>query len=259
MSTKTIGIKRYRKSFWRVPGWFPLLDFELFTELNDLQTNLGCKGDILEIGTYKGKSGILLTLFAQKDEKVRLLDLYSKIEFQKEIDSAHYRDLTAEKTLKFLKKYGNEHELVEGNSVDIPKLIPSTKNRIIHIDGSHQYSTVQEDLKNSLESLSSLGVIVLDDYANFNYPGVARAFWDFYGSGEVEIIWATQTRVYFTRKSDVVSYQKKLTRKGFTVSVVTLEADRKNFDLVTLQGKMRLFQKIQSLLSLAVLGLFSIL
>jgi len=259
MTTKSIGIKRYRKSFWRVPGWFPLLDFELFTTLNDLQTSLGCKGDILEIGTYKGKSGILLTLFAQRDEKVRLLDLYSKIEFQKEIDSTHYKDLTAAKTLKFLKKYGNEHELVEGNSVDILKLVPNTKNRIIHIDGSHQYSTVQEDLKNSLELLSSLGVIILDDYANFNYPGVARAFWDFYDEAEVEIIWATQTRVYFTRKNDVVSYQKKLTGSGFTVSVITLDAYRENFDLVTLRGKKLLYQKIQSLLSLVVLGIFSIL
>jgi len=47
-------IRKYRVNSWRVPGWFPLVDFDLFLAINNRQQELGFLGDILEIGTYKG-------------------------------------------------------------------------------------------------------------------------------------------------------------------------------------------------------------
>ena len=66
-------INKYRALSWRVPGWFPLVDFELFRTISEVQLEAGFHGDILEIGTYKGKSGILLTLCAEPTEKCDFL------------------------------------------------------------------------------------------------------------------------------------------------------------------------------------------
>ena len=97
-------IKKYRVNSWRVPGWFPLVDFDLFQAINKSQQELGCLGDILEIGTYKGKSGILLTLCAGPTETVRLLDLYADIRLEANPDSIDYKKLDENQTIKNLNK-----------------------------------------------------------------------------------------------------------------------------------------------------------
>lgn len=247
-------ISKYRANFWRVPGWFPLVDFEFLLNINGVQQITGVRGDILEIGTYKGKSGILLSLCAEKSETVRLLDLYTDIRLTKNIESIDYKSLNDGLTRKNLNKYGSKYELVFGNSLEIPSLIPTEPHRIIHIDGSHQYEIVRRDLENALNLLSRRGVIVLDDYRNVDYPGVSRAFWEFYESNDLEIICATPSRIYMTQKEFTEMYLmaiKKLSHLQISQSLGG--ADMNVFDLITFKGRKKLIQKIHSFMSLLVL------
>jgi hypothetical protein len=253
-------IKKYRVNSWRVPGWFPLIDFDLFLAINNRQQELGFLGDILEIGTYKGKSGILLTLCAKPTETVRLLDLYADIRLEANPDSIDYKQLDETQTIKNLNKFGSEYKLVFGNSLEIPKVIPKTPHRIIHIDGSHQYEIVRNDLQNALKLLSPDGVIILDDYSNLAYPGVAIAFWEFYENTHLEIIFATPSRVYVTHNQNAVNYQlilNQLSLLGSSVGFGTSEGV--TFNIVTFKKSKRLIQKAHSLLSLFVLGASRIL
>jgi len=253
-------IKKYRVDSWRVPGWFPLIDFELFIAINMKQQELGFRGDILEIGTYKGKSGILLTLCAEPTETVRLLDLYADIQLEVNPDSRDYKKLDETQTIKNLNKFGSEHQLVFGNSLEIPKIIPKILHRIIHIDGSHQYEIVRNDLQNGLNLLSPDGVIILDDYSNIAYPGVARAFWEFYQDTHLEIIFATPSRIYVTHNQNAVKYQTVLKKLGQLQSSVGFGlTEEVTFNIVTFKGSRRLIQKVHSLLSLFVLGVSRIL
>ena len=248
-------IKRYRFSFWRVPGWFPLVDFDLFLAINEVQVKCGFRGDILEIGTYKGKSGILLTLCAEPTEIVRLLDLYADIQLEANPDSSDYKKLNESHTIKNLNKFGSEYELVFGNSLEISELIPKAPHRIIHIDGSHQYEVVRNDLQNALNLLSQEGVIILDDYSNFTYPGVARAFWEFYENTHLQIICATPSRIYLTQNVYVSQYKLKLERLSLRQSPVSFgPTEDGTFDLVTFKKSKNLIQKVYSLLSLIALG-----
>jgi hypothetical protein len=57
----TLPKNKYRAHSWQAPGWFPVVDFELFRTISEAQVEAGFRGDISEIGTYRGKSGILLT------------------------------------------------------------------------------------------------------------------------------------------------------------------------------------------------------
>ena len=249
-------INKYRAHSWRVPGWFPLVDFELFRTISEAQLQAGFQGDILEIGTYKGKSGILLTLLAQPAERVRLLDLYADIQYEANPDSRDYKKLNQSQTIKNLNRFGSKYELVIGNSLEIPSLIPGTSHRIIHIDGSHQYEIVRHDLQNALRILSPEGVIILDDYSNFAYLGVARAFWEFYENNEIGIICATPARIYVAKKRYISSYQlalKELSLWRGSVGLGTNEDLR--FNLINYKGRKRLIQKVHSFLSLFILGI----
>jgi hypothetical protein len=247
-------IKKYRVNSWRVPGWFPLVDFDLFQAINKSQQELGCLGDILEIGTYKGKSGILLTLCAGPTETVRLLDLYADVRLEANPDSIDYKKLDENQTIKNLKKFGSEYELVFSNSLEIPKVIPKIPHRIIHIDGSHQYEVVRNDLQNALNLLSPEGVIVLDDYSNFAYPGVARAFWEFYENHEIGIICATPARIYVAKKQYISSYQLALKELSLWRSSISLGPNEDlKFNLINYKGRKRLIQKVYSFLSLFML------
>jgi hypothetical protein len=258
--SSAIKMKKYRSNSWRVPGWFPLVDFDLVLAINKLQQELGFLGDILEIGTYKGKSGILLTLCAKPTETVRLLDLYADIRLAANPDSKDYKKLDETQTIKNLNKFGSKYELVFGNSLEIPMIIPKTPHRIIHIDGSHQYEIVRNDLQNALNLLSPDGVIILDDYSNLAYPGVALAFWEFHEDNHIEIVFATTSRVYFTHKQIVVSYQvilENLSHLRISEGFGTTEGV--TFNKVTFKGSKRFIQKAHSLLSLFVLGVSRIL
>lgn len=249
-------IKKYRANSWQVPGWFTLVDFELFRAFSETQLELGFRGDILEIGTYKGKSGILLTLCAEPTEKVWLLDLYADIQYEVSSDSRDYKKLDQSQTIKNLNRFGSKYELVFGNSLEIPNLIPGTSHRIIHIDGSHQYEIVRQDLQNSLKILSPAGIIVLDDYSNFAYPGVARAFWEFYENNDLEIICATPARIYLAKKQVISIYQLALRELNLWRSSISLGTNENlSFNLVNYKGRKRLIQKVHSLLSLLILGI----
>lgn len=249
-------INKYKAHSWRVPGWFPLVDFELFRTISEAQLQAGFQGDILEIGTYKGKSGILLTLLAQPTERVRLLDLYADIQYEANLDSRDYKKLNQSQTIKNLNRFGSKYELVISNSLEIPSLIPGTSHRIIHIDGSHQYEIVRHDLQNALRILSPEGVIILDDYSNFEYPGVARAFWEFYENNEIGIICATPARIYVAKKQYISSYQLALKELSLWRSSVGLgTSEHLRFNLINYKGRKRLIQKVHSFLSLLILGI----
>ena len=249
-------INKYRAHSWRVPGWFPLVDFELFRTISEAQLQAGFQGDILEIGTYKGKSGILLTLLAQPTERVRLLDLYADIQYEANLDSRDYKKLNQSQTIKNLNRFGSKYELVISNSLEIPSLIPGTSHRIIHIDGSHQYEIVRHDLQNALRILSPEGVIILDDYSNFEYPGVARAFWEFYEKDEIGIICATPARIYVAKKQYISNYQLALKELNLWRSSISLGTNEDlSFNLVNYKGRKRLIQKVHSFLSLFILGI----
>ena len=227
-------INRYRAHSWRVPGWFPLVDFELFHTISEAQLEAGFRGDILEIGTYKGKSGILLTLCAEPTERVRLLDLYADIQYEANPDSRDYKKLDQSQTIKNLNRFGSKYELVIGNSLELPNLIPGTLHRIIHIDGSHQFEIVRHDLQNALRILSPECVIILDDYSNFAYPVVARAFWEFYENTHLQIICATPSRIYLTQKIYVPQYKLTLERLSLQQSPVSFgPTEDGTFNLVT--------------------------
>lgn len=245
---------RYKRNYWKVPGWFTLLDFNLFEELNEIHIQNSIHGDILEIGTYKGKSGVLLSILQRHLETVNLLDLYSTADLNSKLDSEHYAGLLLKQVENHLKKFGEPSRLIVDNSTKVAEYILPKTQRIIHIDGSHQYDDVALDLSNCHNLQLDNGMTILDDYRNFAFPGVGKAFWEYFSKGENRVLFATPTKVYFCRPSAYSIYSqsiKNLNSKKYRLQEIELAGGK--VQLITFRTPWILLQKFYSLLSLAVL------
>ena len=77
--------------------------------------------------------------------------------------------------------------------------------KLIHIDGSHLYDFVSQDL-NLAKSLliENNGIISIDDYRSPHTLGVSRAIWEFLQSNaEFKPIFITSAKMYITKASSV--------------------------------------------------------
>lgn len=83
----------------------------------------------------------------------------------------------------FEKNYAQFHSrpprIFACSSTDLIQYLPTTNGfRFIHIDGSHLYDVVREDIRLSRQLLKDNGVVVFDDYRSPHTPGVSAALWD---------------------------------------------------------------------------------
>lgn len=149
-----------------VEGWFYPIDIVvLYGILNELQEKV--RGDICEIGVAYGKSAITLSNFKRPEENLYLYDI-----FPNDVFEVAKRNIT---------KFGKDHNLV-WRIEDTTKLETShfqNSIRLLHIDGCHEHSAVLSDLQFFSQYMHDAGVIVLDDFNDYEYPGVNSAAIEF--------------------------------------------------------------------------------
>lgn len=165
-----------------VPGWFPPLDQVLFTWLLDRQEAQGRKGDLLELGAYMGKSAILLGRHLREGERFTVCDLFggeAPDGANKAETAKSYASLTRQ---AFERNYLSFHEelprVIEAPSSVISSEVASGTCRFVHIDASHLYEHVRDDIGAAREILQPDGVVVLDDFRSEHTPGVSVAAWE---------------------------------------------------------------------------------
>ncbi|WP_313953493.1 class I SAM-dependent methyltransferase [Accumulibacter sp.] len=157
-----------------IPGWFNLDDLAHFTLVLGTQAAAGLSGDILEIGCYHGRSAAVLALHLQQGEQLFLVDA-----FDLPLDEA-YGDTPSPQGV-----WDNLQSVVPGLSrqrVHIQRaysgdlrLPAECRLRLAHVDGGHDAATARADLELCLRHLLPGGVLVVDDYAHPQHPGVTEA------------------------------------------------------------------------------------
>ncbi len=146
-----------------IKGWFYKESAELFIWIDYIQKANNIKGNLFEIGTFQGKSALLLGLLAN-NEKVGLCDIFRTQE-DKETVIKHINVFF--KDQEFIKIY---HK----SSNDLSDL--ELKNcRLFHVDGDHAYEQAYKDLKLASRSIIEQGIIIVDDFFNIDHPGVTEA------------------------------------------------------------------------------------
>jgi hypothetical protein len=58
-------------------------------------------------------------------------------------------------------------------------LAPTDRFRFVHVDGAHEKAIALHDIRLAARHLADGGLIVVDDYMHFEYPGVSQAVDEF--------------------------------------------------------------------------------
>lgn len=158
-------LTRYRDVIDReVAGYFYPIDIVM---LNCILTNSQkyIQGNLCEIGVAKGKSAICLSNFKNKTDTLYLYDNFSEDD-----------RLIADSNLH---KFGNHDNIVwrvcDTTTLNQNVLKHDDRLRLLHIDGCHEHWAVLSDLNNFSKQMYVDGIIVVDDFNDYEYPGVNSA------------------------------------------------------------------------------------
>ena len=146
-----------------IKGWFYKESAELFIWIDYIHKVNNIKGNILEIGTFHGKSAVLLGLLA-KNETVGLCDIFRTQEDKKAATKHINGFFKDQEFIKIYHKSSNDLSASESNNC-----------RLFHVDGDHSYEQAYKDLKLASKSIVEKGIIIVDDFFNIYYPGVTEA------------------------------------------------------------------------------------
>jgi hypothetical protein len=160
-----------------VSGWVSPGAMSMLLAINQKQRDVNVLGDLCEIGVHHGKYLLALAQLTSDQEKLVGFDLF---EMQSQnLDNSGCGDIAI--TKKNIEKHlhVNRHiELVGANSLDldeyrIKEYFPNGV-RLFSIDGGHtEYHTIN-DISLAQSCISSGGVVIVDDFYNPDWPGVAE-------------------------------------------------------------------------------------
>ena len=154
-----------------IDGWFFGLDQVAFYELFSIQNQQGLRGDVCEVGVYKGKSFVFLSLLKGQNDRLIGFDLFP--DDLEEVTKRNLSDYGVAENTELHKGLTSDLELAELNS------ILSSRLRFLHIDAGHEYHEVLQQLQLFSPYMDDLGIISMDDYQDREFPGIEAAVLDF--------------------------------------------------------------------------------
>jgi hypothetical protein len=174
------------KSFYDIPGWFRWLDMTMFRALLDAQAGSE-PGVLVELGTYLGKSAVVIGDHVREGERFVAVDLFGDtvVLGESPADVANRRESTksygtlTRRTFEenYLALHPHLPEIVQGLSSIVVDHVEPASARFVHVDASHMYAHVVLDARNARDLLRPAGIVVFDDFRGEHTPGVAAAVW----------------------------------------------------------------------------------
>jgi hypothetical protein len=194
MTQQVPSAVRPPRTFADIPGWFFWVDRLLFASLLEAQRDTD-PGVLVELGTFQGKSAVVIGDFVGPEDRFVALDLFGRTDLLDEEPSAQdesgaalvnraevqhsYASLSRETFERnYLALHDTLPEVVEGLSSSIVEHVEPSTARFIHVDASHHYDQVRVDARNSKALLRPGGLVVFDDWRSEHTPGVAAAVWE---------------------------------------------------------------------------------
>ncbi|MER5349309.1 class I SAM-dependent methyltransferase [Kitasatospora sp. NPDC002551] len=210
-----------------IPGWFFELDQEAFRHLLTAQSAAGLSGDILELGSYLGRSAVLLGDHLRPDERLTVCDLFDSEAGDADNDAEmtmSYRSTLTRRGFEanYLAFHPELPTIVQApTSVLADGRIPAGSCRFVHVDASHLYEHVTGDIEVARQALAEDGLVVLDDYRSEHTPGVSAAVWQAVFTGGLRPVLLTPMKFYGTWGDPEPVREALLARdwraEGFTV------------------------------------------
>ncbi|MFC9388455.1 class I SAM-dependent methyltransferase [Streptomyces venezuelae] len=186
-----------------VEGWFFAADRFVFDWLLTHQRDHGVRGDLLELGVYKGKSAIAIGYHASDAERFTVCDLFDAGEAPDASTATemrvYYPTLTRQVfEANYLRFHRRLPTVIQGSSAEVTRHVPAGSCRFVHIDASHLYHHVRADIAAARELLTEDGVVALDDFRSPHTPGVAAATWEAVLTAGLKPVVLTESKLYGT-------------------------------------------------------------
>ena len=219
-------ISRYLRSIDEMPGWFLLEDILLFEKLNRQQKREGLAGDLFEIGAYYGKSAVLLGYLVADGERLFVCDAFegSLPTDANRKESRYAAGLTQR---VFESNYRRFHhdlpEILACSSTELRKYNLSRGFRFVHIDGSHVYDIVKNDIEVAKRVLIKGGIVVFDDHCT--HPGVSAAIWEEAANGDLIPFCLTPKKLYATWEPTKTSAVTDLTNWALDLGIFEMDTE----------------------------------
>ncbi|MFF3437342.1 class I SAM-dependent methyltransferase [Streptosporangium sp. NPDC002721] len=190
------------KSLDRIPGWFWGTDQRLFEWILSGQATEDSPGDLLELGTYLGKSAVMIGAHARPGEVFTVCDLFESEAPEAANDAETSRSYSALTRDRFEENYLTFHDalprIVHGPTSIILDHVAAESCRFVHVDASHLYVHVRQDVLSARKVLRPDGIVVFDDYRSVHTPGVAMAVWEAVSKLGLEPICVSTQKLYAT-------------------------------------------------------------
>lgn len=142
-----------------VPGWFSFQSFCVWRAF--LEEQAGVRGDLFEIGVWKGRSASMLASYRKDDEKLFLCD--------RRLDESVIRD-----SIRSVGAEAVNLQFIEAFSKDLQARLDLRAMhhtvRWCHIDGEHTGTAVWRELELANQIVSPEGITVVDDFFSPRYP-----------------------------------------------------------------------------------------
>lgn len=158
----------------KIPGFFNYDDAQHFQLVLKMQRLMGVVGDLLEIGSWKGRSTSFMSFFLRADERLFIADVFSRpaIDVYPEYPSVE----DVRKNIMEINTGidGSQLIFLEGNSASM-QLPAEASLRFAHVDGGHSFQECYRDLVTITPRIVHNGILVVDDYGHPDWPDVKPA------------------------------------------------------------------------------------
>jgi hypothetical protein len=197
-----------------VQGWLSRAACQMVTTIDRVQSALGIKGNVAEIGVHHGRLFVLLTLLCREGEQGLAIDLFDDQERNvdgsgKGHEQALRANLAKHAPNKPYQVHAGDSTLLSGEEV---RRLAGGPVRIFSVDGGHTEEITRCDLLTAQASIVPEGVIILDDCFNDGWPGVVSGVASYMALPESELVpFATgANKTLFCRPEFVSTYTKAL-------------------------------------------------
>lgn len=203
-----------RKDYKNVGGFLGPASIKCICALSEAQKETGIKGSVCEIGVHHGRSFILLYLLTGPDEYSIACDLFERQSENKSGSGSGDKTIFLEN----LKRYGADFERIEiitENSANLKPedLLTHGPIRFFSVDGGHDADTAYNDIALAAETIARGGIIFIDDFLHFYWPGVSEALYRYLIENENDL-WPVAILygklILTNTESAAISYKKKI-------------------------------------------------
>jgi hypothetical protein len=186
-----------------LPGYFTYDDVVAFTLLLHIQNISGVTGDILEIGSYHGRSTVVIGRCVRPGERFIVCDTFERAVEETYPDPPSPEGLR--RTLARLAPNLRQVDIRASRSDELD--LDGVVLRFAHIDGGHSHDVALHDLRFTASHLAPDGIIAVDDYQHPMWQDVTTAVDAFVAESGFDVVadvnrWAESGRkIYLSHPS----------------------------------------------------------